>query len=179
MRYSVDTHVLSKYNLSIENFLTMLFPYFEISYSKAMADTIAKELADKNLYEEQELVLSNNSKNLVAKVLIESSEKLDQSLIKDFEALANILMDLFPKGNKPGTTYPWRGTKEEVAQKLRTLVVKHNFYFTEKEAVDATMEYIHNFTEDTSHMKLLKYFILKTKDKEISSDFMTIIENNR
>ena len=91
-------------------------------------------------------------------------------------------MSCYPNGIKPGTTYYWRGTKEEIAQKLRILVVKYNFQFTEEEAIAATEEYVNSF-KDYKHMKLLKYFLLKTLVSdgriEIDSPFMSIIENNR
>lgn len=67
-----------------------------------------------------------------------------------------------------------------IAHKLRTLVVEYNFSFTEQEALRATEEYVKSFSDDKSHMQLLKYFILKTsKDNDMESMFMTIIENNR
>lgn len=179
MKISIDTKVLSKYNLTFGEFLAILFPYLGIKYTSSYGDTVIKKLAEVDLTTPNELILSDNSKDLVSKVLVESSDKFNASPIKDFDALALLLQKIYPPGNKPGTTYPWRSTTEEIAQKLRTLVVVHNFIFTEEEAIDATKLYISQFNRDNSHMKLLKYFILRTKGSEIESDFMTIIENNR
>jgi hypothetical protein len=94
------------------------------------------------------------------------------------------MRDLYPKGYKPGTTYPWRDSVAVIVGKLKTLVSKYRFYFTEDEAISATKEYIDTYKNDNKFMKLLKYFILKTDtdgggNRQIKSDFMTIIENNR
>ena len=97
----------------------------------------------------------------------------------DFNTLAARLQGIYPSGIKSGTTYNWRGSNEDIAQKLRTLIAKYNFFFTEEEAVKATKKYVDSF-ENKEKMQLLKYFILKTKnDGTIDSMFMTIIENDR
>lgn len=90
-------------------------------------------------------------------------------------------MNIYPSGNKSGTSYLWGGTLEEIAQKLMVLVTVHSFIYTEDEAIKATKEYVGSFEGDRSHMKLLKYFLLRTRktEQEIDSDFMTIIEKNR
>lgn len=179
MKLSIDTQVLNKYNISPGEFLAILFPYLGIRYTSSYGDTVIKKLAEVDLTAPNELILSDNSKNLVSKVLVESSDKLHASPVKDFDTLALTLQEIYPRGNKPGTSYPWRSSTEEIAQKLRTLVVVHDFIFTEDEAISAARHYVEQFSDNKSHMKLLKYFLLRTKDAEIESDFMTIIENNR
>lgn len=164
MTITFTTEVLQKHNIPVLEFLDRLKGWFSDQISPPLSPTE---------------ILSDNSKDLVACILIESSSKLQESPVKDFEALAQQLMDIYPAGIKPSTTYPWRATVPEIAQKLRTLVAVHNFIFTEQEAIQATKEYVSQFPDDKTHMRLLKYFLLKTKDKEISSDFMTIIENQR
>lgn len=164
MRITIDTNVLHKYNMGWVQFLERLKGFLGVSLET---------------YRNDALVLSDQSKELVARILTESNPSLKKSPIKDFEGLASKLQDIYPKGNKEGTTYPWRGTVEEIAQKLRVLVAEHDFIYTEEEAINATKQYVDSFKDDRTHMKLLKYFLLRTKDGEISSDFMTIIENNR
>ena len=94
------------------------------------------------------------------------------------------MRELYPNGNKPGTTYPWKDSVVAIANKLKTLVANYDFKFTEEEAVAATQEYLDSYSKDKKLMKLLKYFILKIStdsagNKDIDSEFMTIIENNR
>ena len=182
MTLTINTNVLRKYHLSIEQFIVLLTGYYSLDCQKIHDDLVNEGLAERNLFKGFPPILSDNTKNLIARIFIESDPKIIQSGI-DFEKLAAECQKVYPSGNKPGTTYPWRGTKEEIAQKLRTLVVKYNFLFTEEEAIAATKEYVDSF-KDYKFMSLLRNFILTThKDEdgklELNSLFMTIIDNNR
>ena len=183
MKITVNTEVLQKYHLSLSEFLVLLIGYYDIDYRQIVGNLCDNKLVDRDLFNKDAIVLSDNTRILVAKILTESDDRINNCGIKDFDALANSLMECYPSGNKPGTSYSWRGAVDEIAQKLRTIVVKYNFIFTEEEAIAAVKEYVSSF-EDQKFMQLLKYFILKTIDdgqghKEIDSLFMTIIENNR
>ena len=181
MKITINTDVLSKENITLGEFLILLMGYHNIDYETAYRKLVDCKLVEPDLFTKSALILSDNTKNLVTRILLESDERAVRSGI-NFERLAIKLMRYYPDGVKPGTTYEWRGTVDEIAQKLRTLVVKYAFIFTEEEAIAATKEYVDSF-KDYKHMKLLKYFILKTtRDEgrvEIDSPFMSIIENNR
>lgn len=178
MKITINTDILQKHNLTLGEFLIMLLGYYDIDLLSTQDSIINKYYADRNLFKEMGIILSNNSKDLVARILMESDDKAIKSGI-DFEGVAEKMMECYPSGNKPGKSYSWRSTIEEIAQKLRTLVVKYDFLFTEEEAVNATKEYVSSFTTPYSDMLLLRSFILKTGKDEIESLFMTIIENNR
>ena len=178
MRLTVDTDILSKEELTLGEFLLMLMGYYEIDYSQTFGKLVDRNIVQKNVFKPTSIVLSNNTKNLIAKIITESNEKLINSDI-DFEALAVAMQLSYPPGIKPGTTYGWRGDESEVAQKLRALVTEYDFTFTEEEAIVATREYVNSFS-DRTHMRLLKYFILRTdSEKGVDSPFMTLIQNMR
>lgn len=182
MKVTIDTEVLKREHLTIGEFLVMLIGYYDVKYKDALDNLVKKEILYKNVYDKYDMVLSSNTKNLVAKLLLESNEKAN-SLNIDFDALAKKLQEIYPNGYKPGTTYSWRGDTEAMAQRLRALVAKYDFTFTEEEAINATKEYVSSF-KDPKQMSLLGFFILKTTrnedgEREPSSMFMTIIENNR
>lgn len=181
MKITINTEILSKENITLGEFLILLMGYHNIDYETAYQKLVECKLVEPDLFTKSALVLSDNTKNLVAKILMEFDERAINSGI-DFDRLAVKLMECYPDGIKPGTTYYWRSTVKEVAQKLRVLVVKYDFQFTEEEAITATKEYVDSF-KDYKHMKLLKYFLLKTITDdgrmEIDSPFMSIIENNR
>lgn len=181
MRITIDTDVLTRNNIDLGEFLVLLMGYNNYNFDDCFGSLVDNKLADIDKFTMGNIVLSNNSKNLVTRLLLECDEKIKKSPVKDFYALAAKLRNIYPEGNKAGTTYQWRSTVEDVAQKLMCLVVVHGFVFTEDEAIKATKEYVNSFKDDKSHMKLLNYFILRTKkeQQEIESDFMTIIENNR
>ena len=182
MKITINTEVLQKENLTLHEFLVMLMGYYGADYMQCFEKLVSAGIIEPNLFNRMDIILSDNTKNLIAKILTESDDRIFNSGI-DFEALAKKLQSFYPEGIKSGTTYSWRGKTDEIAQKLRTLVMKFDFSFTEEEAVNAIEEYVSSF-KDYKYMQLLKYFILRTTDdgqghREIDSLFMTIIENNR
>jgi hypothetical protein len=184
MNITINTKILQKHHLSLGEFLLMLLGYFDIDIENSLNSVIEKSFAEKNVLKNMDIILSNNNKDLVAHILLESNEKVINSGI-DFESLAIKLMNCYPKGNKPGTTYKWRSTTDIIAQKLRTLVAVEDFKFTPKEAIQATINYVSSFEPPYQSMLLLRAFLLTTKKSsvdgfsEIDSLFMTYIENNR
>lgn len=179
MKFTVNTDVLQHEHLTMDEFLVLLMGYYSINYKECLDRLITNKLVSTNVFNPNEIVLSNNTKDLVTSILVSSDDKITNSNI-DYTALAKKLQALYPKGNKSGTSYSWISLTPLIAQKLRTLVVEYNFSFTEQEALRATEEYVKSFSDDKSHMQLLKYFILKTTNNDdMESMFMTIIENNR
>ena len=184
MKITIDTEVLKREHLTMGEFLVMLIGYYDVKYKDVLDKLIDKGIVNRSVFDKYDMVLSNNTKNLIAKTLLESDEKAN-SLGIDYEALAKKLQEIYPSGVKPGTTYFWRGDTSAIAQRLRALVAKYDFTFTEEEAIKATKEYVNSFKDnETKQMSLLGFFILKIKktddgDREIDSLFMTIIENNR
>lgn len=174
----ISLAVLKKYGFTLSSFLTALTGYYNIDLNSEINKLEYNGLAYRNLFGHS-IILTNEQRDIIARILTESSTKLDNASVKDFEGLALQLMSLYPEGIKPGTTYPWRGTMEEVAQKLRVLIVTHDFDFTAEEAVNATKEYVHSFGGNRKKMKLLKNFLLQTKEGDTTSAFMEYIENNR
>lgn len=178
MRITIDTEILKKENLSLADFLVLLIGFYDLSYKDSLDKLIRDGTIQPNLFQKDRIVLSNNTKDQVVRLLTASDAKVDNCSI-DFIALAKKLQAIYPQGHKPNTTYDWRDDTEVIAHKLRVLVVKHDFIFTEEEALRATKEYVESF-DDLQKMQLLRNFILRTnKDHTIDSTLMTFIENNR
>jgi len=179
MDITINNEVLKKEHLTMGEFLVMLMGFYNVRYKDCFDSLVDKKIIYKNVFDKDDMVLSDNTRNLITNILMKSDKRMSNSNI-DFTKLAKKLQDLYPTGCKSGTTYSWRDNTETIADKLRALVVVHHFSFTEEEAIKATKEYVSFFGEDKGNMQLLKYFILKTKkDGDIESMFMTIIENNR
>lgn len=183
MKITIDTDILEGEKLSLGEFLVLLLGYCEVNVQKELSSLYEKKLVDKNLFEEVPPVLSDNTKTYISKLIVESDKNVQTSKI-DYEGIAKKMKALYPRGNKEGTSYPWKDSDANIATKLRTLVRNYGFTFTEEEAIAATKEYVESFGEDKSRMRLLKYFILKTANdvehnKGMSSEFMSIIENRR
>lgn len=183
MRITLDTEVLRKYNLSLGQFIVLLTSYYSLDCQKIHDELVNQRLAERDLFKGFPPVLSDNTKNIVAKILVESDDKIRNCGIKDFDGLAEALQQVYPEGVKPGKTYSWRGETDLIAQKLRTLVAKYSFTFTEEEAIRATQEYVDSFQSPYTYMHTLRNFLLFTKKENgsytMESTFMEIIENNR
>ena len=181
MRLTIDQTVLDKHDLTISEFMVLYLNVNSVDIKSCMDSLVAKGLADKNLFSEGSIVVSDKVKELVFTIAIDS----DKSVIDkdaEFIELANELRELYPAGRKEGTTYMWRGTTAEIAKKLKTLVVKYKYSFTREQVIKATKEYISSFNGNYKKMRLLKYFILKSErdadnNVNVISELMTLIEN--
>lgn len=175
-KVSINKDVLEKYNLSMDEFLVLLLTYNKANIQEVKQSLVEKGLADFSVFDD-ELIISSTTKDLITSITIDSDVKV-LSKDKEFRELADKLKELFPKGKKAGTTYMWRDSTAVIARKLKTLVVKYDYQFTEEQAIKATKAYVESFNGDYTYMQLLKYFILKSlPDGEIKSDFMSYIEN--
>lgn len=175
-KVSINKDVLEKNNLSMDEFLVLLLTYNKANIQEVKQSLVEKGLADFSVFDD-ELVISSTTKDLITSISIDSDVKV-LSKDKEFKELADKLKELFPKGKKAGTTYMWRDSTAVIARKLKTLVVKYDYQFTEEQAIKATKAYVESFNGDYTYMQLLKYFIFKSlPDGEIKSDFMSYIEN--
>lgn len=175
-KISINKDVLEKYNLSMDEFLVLLLTYNKANIHEVRESLVNKGLANYSVVDDT-LIISSITKDLITSITIDSDVTVI-SKDKEFKELAEKLKELFPKGKKAGTTYMWRDSTAVIARKLKTLVVKYDYEFTEEQALKATKAYVESFNGDYTYMQLLKYFILKTMpDGEIRSDFMSYIEN--
>ena len=181
MKFTIDEEILNKYDLSVGDFMILYLGMKSLNIKSIIESLVARGLADKNLFSEGNIVVSNKVKDILSTIVIESDENV---LNKDeeFIELANELRDLYPAGRKEGTTYMWRGTTAEIVKKLKTLVVKYGYTFTKDQVINATKEYINSFNGNYKRMTILKYFFLKTErdaDDNINviSELMSLIEN--
>lgn len=181
MKLAIDERILAKHNLTLNEYLLLLFNARRGDIHECITSLVTKGWVGKDLFDDTKVILSDNTKEEVFNILIDS-DKLVENKQDEFTTLANELKEIFPEGRKAGTTYSWRGSTAEIARKLKNLVVKYNCQFTREEAIEATKAYVASFNGDYKYMKLLKYFLLKTPrnnngDVEVESDFMTYLEN--
>ena len=182
MKLTIDQMILDKYNITLEEFLVLYLSAKEVDIKSVFQSLIAKGFADKDLFSNEKIVISDKIKDLISTISIDSDKNI---IDKDSEymELATELRELYPAGRKDGTTYMWRGTTAEVAKKLKTLVVKYGYTLNKEKVIKATKDYISSFNGNYRYMQLLKYFILKSvKDAdgntEVKSELMSLIENS-
>ena len=182
MKLTIDQTVLDKNGLTLEEFLVLYLGAKDVDIESVSQSLIAKGLADKDLFSNGRIVVSDKVKDLISTISIDSDKNvIDKD--SEFTELATELREIYPAGRKDGTTYMWRGTTAEVAKKLKTLVVKYGFTINKEDVIKATKEYVSSFNGNYRYMQLLKYFILKSvKDADgnvdIKSELMSFIENS-
>lgn len=182
MKLTIDQTILENNNLTLEEFLVLFLSAKEADIGDISQSLVAKGFADKDLFSNGKLVISDKVKDLISTISIDSDKNvIDKD--SEFTELATELREIYPAGRKDGTTYMWRGTTAEVAKKLKTLVVKYGFVINKESVIKATKEYVNSFNGNYRYMQLLKYFILKSvKDADgnvdIKSELMSIIENS-
>ena len=182
MKLTINQTILDKNGLTLEEFLVLYLGAKDVDIESISQSLIAKGLADKDLFSNGRIVVSDKVKDLVSTISIDSDKNvIDKD--SEFIELATKLREIYPAGRKDGTTYMWRGTTAEVAKKLKTLVVKYGFTINKEDVIKATKEYVSSFNGNYRYMQLLKYFILKyVKDADgnvdVKSELMSIIENS-
>lgn len=178
MNITVNEKILKKYNLTLEEFLVLYLCSKEIDIESTIHHLIDMGIVNRDLYNNVSAVVSNNTKELIASIIIDS----DKTIIdkdEEFDNLASKMRELYPKGKKPGTTYYWQDSIPIISKKLKTLVAKFKVNLVEEEVLEATQRYINSFNGDYKYMQLLRYFILKTnKDSgETRSELLSYLEN--
>lgn len=139
---------------------------------------IIKGIVDRDIYSSSRAVVSDNTKDIVASIIIDSEPAVINK-DEEFDALAEKMRALYPSGKKAGSTYYWRDSVPVISRKLKTLVAKFGAQLTEEKVLDATQRYIDSFNGNYTFMQLLKYFILKTDKNtgEIRSELLSYLEN--
>ena len=181
MRIEIEETVLKKHGLTLDEFLALLIAYYGTDIKQANNMLIAKNLAFRDPFMEEGLVIESKAEDIMTSVLVNSSSK-NQYDDAFYEALAQKMQEIYPAGKKPGTSYMWRGTLAEIAKKLKTLVSKYGYALEEEKVLAATKNYVDSFNGNYQKMRLLKYFILKSeKDDDgniiVVTDLMAYIEN--
>ena len=182
MKLTIDQTILDKNGLTLEEFLVLYLGAKDVDIESVSQSLIAKGLANKDLFFNGRIVVSDKVKDLISTISIDSDKNvIDKD--SEFTELATELREIYPAGRKDGTTYMWRGTTAEVAKKLKTLVVKYGFTINKEDVIKATKEYVSSFNGNYKYMQLLKYFILKSVrdadgNVDVKSELMSIIENS-
>ena len=185
MDFHINKEILAKSGISVDMAFYLASIYFDKPYTYDTFDIASKQgLITYNHLDRYNLPiqpkLTREGVELVESIFLNSEFKGNKGVDTDrYDELADKLRELYPKGRKEGTSYLWRDSHAKIANKLRTLVKKYNFKFTDEQAISATKRYIESFNGNYSYMQLLKYFILK-KDKdtgEENSQLMSYIEN--
>lgn len=184
MTISINDKVCKENSITVAQLLALLLVKTGENIPKLLEELKSKEM----IVEEQSLLektytITQRWDNVCCNVIL-SSDK-DVPIDTHIEELAKALMELYPKGKKPGTNTYWRGNLKDTKLRLKKFYKLYGNKYTDTQILKATKKYIEDHI-DLSYMRVLKYFIWKDVHKvdsegvgyiEETSDLASYIEN--
>lgn len=184
MTISINDKVCKENGITVAQLLALLLVKTGENIPKLLEELKSKEM----IVEEQSLLektytITQRWDNVCCNVIL-SSDK-DVPVDTHIEELAKALMELYPKGKKPGTNTYWRGNLKDTKLRLKKFYKLYGNKYTDAQIIEATKKYIEDHI-DLSYMRVLKYFIWKDVHKvdsegvgyiEETSDLASYIEN--
>lgn len=184
MTISINDKVCKENGITVAQLLALLLVKTGENIPKLLEELKSKEM----IVEEQSLLektytITQRWDNVCCNVIL-SSDK-DVPIDTHIEELAKALMELYPKGKKPGTNTYWRGNLKDTKLRLKKFYKLYGNKYTDTQILEATKKYIEDHI-DLSYMRVLKYFIWKDVHKvdsegvgyiEEISDLASYIEN--
>ncbi len=176
MKYTIDSTVAEEMGLSISQILALML----IKTGENISEVLKK-------LEEKEAVVAIDDSKLDYRITQRWNDLCDNVLLTSDKyvpkediivPIAEKLMQIFPKGKKPGTPYYWKCNKREVSLKLKSFFKLYGNTYTEEQILNAARDYVDSFNGDYRFMRLLKYFIWKKDgDQGEVSELATFIDN--
>lgn len=183
MKYIIDTEILEKEGIELDEALYLLSVYKKkpINFNTTQKAKIENKILKFDNPRDPVLITPKGT-SLIETILAKSKIHISKDNLERYKALADKMREVYPKGLKPGTNYQWRDSTGIIADRLIKLVAKYNIEFTDEEAVDATQRYIASFNGNYKYMQILKYFISKQKPvegapAEQNSQFLSFLQN--
>lgn len=165
MRYVIDTDLANNRNYTEAEVLGVMFlSACKRGYQEEFLSMQSKGMLD---------MFGNPSVNAVEDVqniLLDADSYVPTE--KRLDNLYEAMREYFPHGFKVAS-YAWRGNKKDVTLKLKKFFKLYGDKYTDEQILDATRRYTECFSGDNTHMRILKYFILKDNE----SDLATVLEN--
>lgn len=179
MKLIIDSDVCKKYNTSMEELLFLI-----LSSNKCNIPTIKARIPPiygvENKFNDWQFYLTDKGEELINNIIVES-EPIVQKQGNRFENLAKQLREIFPAGKKDQHNY-WRDSVKVITTRLQKFVKIYGDEFTDEQIINATKRYVESFNGNYQFMKLLKYFIMKTEDKNgekiEESQLLNYLEND-
>lgn len=184
MTISINDKVCTDNGITMPQLLALLLVKTGENIPKLLQDLESKEMIvrETSLLEDN-YIITQRWDNVCCNIILSSDKDVPNDT--HIEELAKELMELFPKGKKPGTNTYWRGNLKDTKLRLKKFYKLYGNKYTDNQILDATKKYIGDHV-DLSYMRVLKYFIWKDIKKvdsegigyiEETSDLASYIEN--
>lgn len=175
MRLTIDTKACDASGITLNEFLVLYLNMNNVNIQETMNSIVEKNIAGKDLFNPNNLILSSKAKQFVTNIILES-DKTVQNNSERIKALAQKLREMYIPGKKEGTQDYFKCSSSEVEQKLKRFFAEYGD-FTDEQIIGATQRYIDSFNGNYRFAQLLKYFISKKLDGERGSRLLVYIEN--
>lgn len=171
MKFSIDSSVIEKEGLSMQEFSVILY------YLSGGTGILNEEMCDSlwNMNILQKVIDGYQLNPHVTPTIKAWIAFSDSSVpgVRELSGLADSLRMLYPEGKKAGTSYYWRDSTKVIVQRLAVFFKKYSHKFTNEQIVEATRAYVSSFNGNYQYMQLLKYFIYK----DDTSQLLSYLEN--
>lgn len=183
MKLTIDSAVIDKYNMTVQEFLTLMLVIHRVNLNEAKKALISKGYVISAIdfdsgtdFERTKLGVDTYNN-----IILESSPQ-SMATEERLKNLATKLKEIYPKGKKDGTWY-WADGVAVIARRLQIFFHKYDkkMELTDEQIIKATQKYVDEMIGKPD-MRLLKYFIFKEAigkggDVEPTSDLLSYIEN--
>lgn len=181
MEILIDDNYLEKRNITEEEFLVLYASCKNKDIRKVLKTLANKGYINDDIIPYNNIEITEKGDKLLEDLLLNNNTKVIHK-DTDLTKLVMKMKDLYPKGKKPGTNYMWRCSTPELIKRIKVLITKYDFNYTDDQILEATRKYVKSFDGNYKTMRLLKYFIMKIeKDADgnaiVTSDLMSLLEN--
>ena len=137
MTISINDKVCKENGITVAQLLALLLVKTGENIPKLLEELKSKEM----IVEEQSLLektytITQRWDNVCCNVIL-SSDK-DVPIDTHIEELAKALMELYPKGKKPGTNTYWRGNLKDTKLRLKKFYKLYGNKYTDTQILEAT-----------------------------------------
>lgn len=185
MKITIESEAMIRHGTCIGEVLVLLEVANGVLHEVVMDNLIRKgyitAATGQKFVTQKTYALTAKAQQLLEDVNLDSldSEKKSQ---RNYNALAQVLKDIYPKGKKPGTAQYWAEGTALIAKRLKAFFKKYGEDYTDEQIISATEAYVKSFNGNYAYMRTLKYFIWAEKtnkagEVESTSDLLTFMEN--
>lgn len=162
MKLIIDSDICQKYGMSVDEVLFLMLSSYKSNIPTIKA-RIPPLYGVENKFNDWQFYITGEGEQLINKIIVES-EPIIKKQGNRFEELAKQLREIFPSGKKDQYNY-WRDSVKVITARLQKFAKIYGSDITDEQIINATKRYVESFNGNYQFMKLLKYFIMKTEDK--------------
>lgn len=159
MKYVLNTIAIGQQGFKLSEFLILLCIRQGINPKDVLNSLLS---SNKIVMEDGKYLIYSGWANRMDLALLNADAEIPKE--QDLDELVKKLIDLFPTGKKEGTNQYYRGSKKDIATKLRKFFKIYGNY-SHEDVYNATKRYVDSFNGDYRYMRILKYFIFKSVRK--------------